>query len=175
MTAQISKDPVSIFCSDIVGFTAMSSEMDSACVCRILHHLFATMDRLAHIHGVQKIDVVGDAYIATTNFTEPQPADHAARLARFALAASAAARHILPDSTSRGLRAAGAQLRIGLHCGAVFGAVVGERSGKYTLVGEAVNVAARMEQTCLPGQIQCSAAMARAIAEQADGLLLRPR
>ena len=153
------------FFSNIVGLKHHeSSEIYAACVCSILdlHRLFSALDRLFYLHGV-------------TTFTEHQPHDHAARLTRFALAASAAARRILSDATARGLRAAGAQLRIGLHCGAVFGAVVGERSGKYTLVGEAVNVAARMEQACLPGQIQCSAAMARAIAEQSDGLLLRPR
>ncbi len=176
--SQISKDPVSILYSDIVGFTAMSSAMDAVQVSRMIHRLFSHLDRLAYIHGVQKVDVIGDAYVAATNFTENQPADHAARLARFAIAAAAAARSAFADkdgSDRRRRPASGVQLRIGMHCGAVFGGVIGPRGSKYTLVGEAVNVAARMEQTCLPGRIQCSAAIARAIEEQPCGLLLRRR
>lgn len=84
---QISKDPVSIFFSDIVGFTTLSSEMNVVQVSNLLHSLFSKLDRLAYIHGVQKVDVIGDAYVAATNFTEDQPTDHAARLARFALGA----------------------------------------------------------------------------------------
>jgi hypothetical protein len=85
---QISKDPVSIFFSDIVGFTTLSSEMNVVQVSNLLHSLFSKFDRLAYIHGVQKVDVIGDAYVAATNFTEDQPNDHAARLARFALGAA---------------------------------------------------------------------------------------
>ena len=29
-------------------------------------------DRLAYVHGVQKVDVIGDAYIAAANLTEEQ-------------------------------------------------------------------------------------------------------
>ena len=71
---QISKDPVSLFFSDIVGFTALSSEMDVIQVSNMLHSLFSKLDRLAYIHGVQKVDVIGDAYVAATNFTEDQVA-----------------------------------------------------------------------------------------------------
>ncbi len=38
-----------------------------------------------YLHGVQKVDVVGDTCIAATNFTENQPDEHAARIARFAI------------------------------------------------------------------------------------------
>ena len=68
----INKDTVSLMFSDIVGFTALSSTMSAERVSNMLSRLFKRFDRLAHLHGVQKIDVVGDAYIAATNFMEDQ-------------------------------------------------------------------------------------------------------
>ena len=78
----ISTSMSSIFYSDIVGFTQISSKLSADKVARMLNNLFKRLDRLAYLHGVQKVDVGGDAYIAATNFTEDQPDDHAARLAR---------------------------------------------------------------------------------------------
>ncbi len=34
--------------------------------------MFAQFDELAQLHGVQKIDVIGDAYLAATNVIEDQ-------------------------------------------------------------------------------------------------------
>jgi hypothetical protein len=68
----ISKPSVSLLFSDIVGFTAMSATMDPGKVTSLLRRLFYKLDRLAYIHGVQKIDVIGDAYIAAANFSEDQ-------------------------------------------------------------------------------------------------------
>ncbi len=62
----------SIFYSDIAGFTALSSRLPACAVARLLDDLFRRFDALAYLHGVQKVDVVGDAYIAATNFTEDQ-------------------------------------------------------------------------------------------------------
>ena len=72
----INKSNVSLLFSDIVGFTALSSTMTAEKVSSMLNRLFKRFDRLAHLHGVQKIDVVGDAYIATTNFMEEQVCVH---------------------------------------------------------------------------------------------------
>ena len=87
----VSKNLASVLFSDIVGFTAISSGLDARKVSDLLNRLFRKFDRLAYVHGVQKVDVVGDAYIAATNFVEDQATDHAARLARFAVAAIEAA------------------------------------------------------------------------------------
>jgi hypothetical protein len=46
--------------------------MDPAQVSRMMTRLVTKFDRLAHIHGVQKVDVFGDAYIAAANLTEAE-------------------------------------------------------------------------------------------------------
>jgi class 3 adenylate cyclase len=68
----VSRECVSVFFSDVVGFTTLSSRMEAGRVSRMLGRLFARMDALAAEHGVQKVDVIGDAYLAATNFLEEQ-------------------------------------------------------------------------------------------------------
>ena len=169
----IQRNMVSLLYSDICSFTTMSSTMDASKVSSFLNRIFKKFDRLAHLHGVQKVDTVGDAYIAATNLLEDQPDDHAARLARFAcdMLAAARATPIDENDPERG----GVSIRVGLHCGPVSGSVVMQNSGRYTLMGETVNVAAAMEQRGAAGLVQCSAAFAELVTAQTHGLTLHRR
>ncbi len=181
--APVARACVSVFFADVVGFTALSSALHPARVVCLLDRLFAELDALAALHGVQKIDVIGDAYLAASNLLDDQPHDHAARMARFAVAAVAAARRIPIDPDGDGDCGAPAaaarpcaQLRGGMHCGPAAAALLGTWGGlKYTLVGDTVNVASRMESTSAPGRVQCSAAAAALIARQAPAVPLAPR
>ena len=67
--------------------------------------------------GVQKIDVIGDAYLAATNMMEEQAEDHASRIVRFSLDVMVAAQATpLDEENPDGPHV---QIRIGLHCGPV--------------------------------------------------------
>jgi class 3 adenylate cyclase len=173
----VSKQEVSLFFSDIVGFTSISSEMDAGKVTSLLNRLFRKFDDLAYHHGVQKIDVVGDAYIAATNFVEDQSADHAARLARFAIDAMRAANNtsIDEDDSRDSGRIGGVPIRMGMHCGPVSGSVIGSQNLKYTLLGDTVNIASRMESTSIAGRIHCSEPMAQLISDQAPDVMTQCR
>ena len=167
---------VSVLFCDVVGFTALSAQMPAAHVAGLLRRLFAAFDALALRHGVQRVDVIGDCYVAAANFLEEQPADHAARLARFALDAVAAAA-ATPLRIGAGASCESVGVRIGMHCGPASAEVVCGQGHKYTMFGDTVNVASRMESSSLPGRVQCSAAMAALLAAQArgQGWLLQPR
>ena len=176
----LSRENASVLVSDIVGFTSLSATLGPAAVARALRQLFSRLDRLAGLHGVQKVDVIGDAYVAATNLTEDQPHDHAARLARFALDAAAAAEDVLVDGLAGPDDGAAAgprrrlRVRVGLHCGPV-AAVVAAGGLRYALLGEAARGAARMEATGAAGRVHCSAAAAKLLMQQAPDLRLRPR
>lgn len=72
--APVMRDCASLFYSDVAGFTRLCAGLSACDVAQLLDSLFRRLDHLAYLHGVQKVDVVGDAYIAATNFTEDQVA-----------------------------------------------------------------------------------------------------
>ena len=164
MTA-VSKPSVSLLFLDVVGFSEMRGSMQPIKVLNLLDRLFGAFDTLATEHGVERIDIVDGCYIVAANFSSHQPADHAVRLARFALAAVRTAASTAVDTQTP--RLGTVQLMAGMHCGAVCGSVVGAHGGrKHTLHGDAVNVASRMESHGAPGAVQCSAAAAALIEAQ---------
>jgi class 3 adenylate cyclase len=183
------KEEVTVFFSDVVGFTELAADAAAAAaatssgggidVCGVeavidlLDRLFARLDVLADRMGVRKIETIGDAYLCTTNLAGDQPDCHAARMARFARAARAAAARTLisPADPSRGR----VRLRIGIATGPCVATVVGRRHPKYTLYGDTVNTASRMEAASLPGRIQCTAHTADLIRRQDPRIALAPR
>jgi len=127
---------------DLVGFSKYSSDRPAPEVVRDLNDLYSLMDRLAIECHVTKIKTSGDLYMAIA--TGPKAADN---LACFSL---------------RVLEQAGEKwrFRIGLHLGHVAAGVVGDTRSLYDVWGNAVNLAARMEQTGSEGRIQVSAEFA---------------
>ena len=63
-------------------------------------------------------------------------------------------------------------LRIGLHIGYVVGSIVGT---KYTVLGDAVNMASRMESTSIENRIQCTGAFALHVQDQVSAANPKPR
>ena len=55
---------VTIFFSDIVGFTNISAQLSPAEVMEMLNRLYLTLDRLTARHGLFKVETIGDAYVS---------------------------------------------------------------------------------------------------------------
>mmetsp|Transcript_24363 Transcript_24363/g.54895 ORF Transcript_24363/g.54895 Transcript_24363/m.54895 type:complete len:1195 (-) Transcript_24363:108-3692(-) len=159
------RDMVTIFFSDIVGFTTISSTLDPVKVSNMLDRLYSAFDRLSQTHGVFKVETIGDAYMAVTNLVEDQPFDHALRIARFAIGAIKAAQStpVDLDDPSKGT----VQIRVGFHCGPVVANVVGTRNLRYCLFGDTVNTASRMESNSEALKIHCSERAADVLKKQA--------
>lgn len=159
------REVVTIFFSDIVGFTTISSTVHPSKVSNMLHRLYTCFDQLSVEHDVFKVETIGDAYMAVTNLVKDQENDHAARIARFAIDAVAAANEtpIDQDDASMGT----VQIRVGFHSGPCVAHVVGLKNPRYCLFGDTVNTASRMESNSVAGRIHCSATAARHVRRQA--------
>jgi len=160
-----SRECVTIFFSDIVGFTDISAQLDPMRVSDMLHRLYTVFDALSTEYEVFKVETIGDAYMAVTNLVnEEQHNDHALRIAQFAIHAIEAADSTLIDTNNPDLGTI--QIRVGFHSGPVVANVVGSRNPRYCLFGDTVNTASRMESTSVKGQIQCSERSAKILVDQ---------
>lgn len=139
-------EDVSIFFSDIVDFTALTSAMNPESLIMDLNKLFTEFDRIAKKHNVEKIKTIGDAYMAVCGVSKKQE-DHALRLANFAFDVMSASQQFIIGHSK-------VDLRIGIHAGEAIAGIIGEDKYSYDLWGDAVNIASRMENTGEKGQIQ---------------------
>lgn len=152
-----------VYFSDIVGYTEIASSLSPTKLSDLLDRLYSKFDRLCDLHHVFKVETVGDAYMAVTNLVKEQH-DHVALMARFALDAleTASGTLIDEDDPSKG----SIKIRIGFHTGPVASHVVGSKNPRYSIIGDTVNVASRMESTSKEGRIQCTEKSARLLEEQ---------
>jgi Adenylate and Guanylate cyclase catalytic domain len=80
--AQVYPDTTVMF-ADIVGFTAWSSSRDATQVFHLLETIYASFDALARVHGVFKIETIGDCYVAVVGLPKKRK-NHAVVMAKFA-------------------------------------------------------------------------------------------
>jgi len=149
---------VTIFFSDIEGFTTIASEVDPIDVVHLLNRLYIVMDYCASLLPVYKVETIGDAYMVVGGLIEPD-CHHAAAVADFSILV----RHCVQVVTNPACDDAPIRLRMGVHCGGIVAGVVGTLMPRYCLFGDTVNTASRMESTSAAGQIQCSELVADAL------------
>jgi len=146
-------DPVTIFFSDIVGFTDLSSSLPPQKVMDMLDRLYTSLDHLCGDAELFKVETIGDAYMCVGGLPEPQ-ADHTRRVALFSLQAVRAANETLIDEDDPSLGYI--NIRVGFHSGPVVASVVGQLNPRYCLFGDTVNYASRMESNSLSNKINMS-------------------
>ena len=138
---------VTVTFADIVGFTALSSEMPPARVVALLNGLFTRFDEAAQEFGIEKIKTVGDAYMAVCGLPVSVP-DHSARMVRMAIRMV----HITREQAME--HHVSMKLRVGINSGPVVAGVIGKSKYIYDLWGDTVNLASRMEAGGVPDTIQ---------------------
>ncbi|XP_063155748.1 guanylate cyclase soluble subunit beta-2-like [Candoia aspera] len=149
-----------ILFSDVVTFTNICSACEPIRIVNMLNSMYSKFDRLTSIHGVYKVETIGDAYMVVGGVPVPVPS-HAERVANFALGMRIAAREVMNPVTTRPI-----QIRIGIHTGPVLAGVVGEKMPRYCLFGDTVNTASRMESHGLPDKIHISSTAFKALPPQ---------
>ena len=139
---------VTVLFADVTGSTALGEALDPESLRRVMSRFFMEMSAILQRHGGSVEKFIGDAVMAVFGLPTVHE-DDALRAVR----AAAEMRLVLRSLNEELQRAHGVslQIRTGVNTGTV---VVGDLvAGQSFVTGDAVNVAARLEQSAQPGEI----------------------
>jgi class 3 adenylate cyclase len=137
---------VTILFADLEGFTPYSERSDPREIVALLNAYFEVAVPAIYNEGGTVLQFAGDAIMAVFNAPTRQP-DHALRAARSALALQAAVEAV-PIAGAR------PRFRVGLNTGEVLvGNIGSEEMRNFTVIGDATNVAARLQTFAQAGQV----------------------
>uniref|UniRef100_A0A8C1BPT1 Guanylate cyclase n=1 Tax=Cyprinus carpio carpio TaxID=630221 RepID=A0A8C1BPT1_CYPCA len=145
-------DEVTIYFSDIVGFTTLCHFSTPMEVVDMLNDIYKNFDSILDNHDVYKVETIGDAYMVVSGLPRRNGNRHAKDICCMALDILS----FLGTFQLQHLPGIPMWIRIGVHSGPCAAGVVGIKMPRYCLFGDTVNTASRMESTGLPLRIHAS-------------------
>ena len=124
-------DNVTIYFSDIVGFTTISHYSSPIEVVQLLNDLYTLFDEILSGYDAYKVETIGDAYMVVSGLPIRNGNRHAGEIATFALDLL----HNCGKFQIKHLPGVPLRLRIGIHSGACVAGVVGLKMPRYCLFG----------------------------------------
>uniref|UniRef100_A0A7N4V866 Guanylate cyclase n=1 Tax=Sarcophilus harrisii TaxID=9305 RepID=A0A7N4V866_SARHA len=145
-------EEVTIYFSDIVGFTTICKYSTPMEVVDMLNDVYKSFDHILDHHDVYKVETIGDAYMVASGLPKRNGNRHAVDIAKMALDILS----FMGSFELQHLPGLPVWIRIGVHSGPCAAGVVGIKMPRYCLFGDSVNTASRMESTGLPLRIHVS-------------------
>ncbi|XP_074050638.1 guanylyl cyclase C [Macrotis lagotis] len=145
-------EEVTIYFSDIVGFTTICKYSTPMEVVDMLNDIYKSFDHILDHHDVYKVETIGDAYMVASGLPKRNGNRHAVDIAKMALDILS----FMGSFELQHLPGLPIWIRIGVHSGPCAAGVVGIKMPRYCLFGDSVNTASRMESTGLPLRIHVS-------------------
>ena len=118
---------VTIYFSDIVGFTTISALSSPMEVVDLLNDLYTMFDSILEDFDCYKVETIGDAYMVVSGLPIQNGIKHASEIATMALTLL----HACGKFKIRHMPGVPLRLRIGLHSGACVAGVVGLKMPRY--------------------------------------------
>ncbi|MBU0705383.1 MAG: tetratricopeptide repeat protein [Chloroflexi bacterium] len=145
---------VAVLFADAVGFTHLSASLDAESVFNLINDLLSRLVECVHRYNGMVDKFTGDGLMAV--FGAPIAHENDSEMAvRAALDMQKAAAEFEP--IARAQLGAPLQIRIGIHTGLAIAGILGTREqAAYTVIGDTVNLAARLEALAQPGHILIS-------------------
>jgi len=142
-----------LFC-DIRGFTSLSERLTPEQVVSLLNEFYTLMIETTFKHDGTLDKFIGDAVMAVFGAPIAHP-DHALRAVRTAVAMQSGIAELNERRAGQGKEPI--LIGIGVNLGEVVAGTVGtEDRMEYTVIGDSVNLAARLESNAKPGRILIS-------------------
>ena len=134
-------EEVTMFFSDIEGFTKIASLATPMGIVSLLNRLYMLFDSAIDKYDAYKVATIGDAYIVVSGLPEKNGDRHAGEIALLSLELIDSIKGFeIPHIPGTFLN-----MRVGLHTGACVAAITGLKMPRYLLFGDTVNIGARIE------------------------------
>lgn len=161
-----------ILFSDIVGFTRLSERLEPEKVVDFLNLYMTVMSNIIEEEGGIVDKFIGDGIMAVFTNNEAEQAMAAVRAGLRMQEAVEREQSLWGDIDSD---LAKVNIRIGINSGRVISGNVGsEQRMDYTVIGDNVNVAARIEQACKPGGVLVSLSTFEDVKLRVDATEMEP-
>jgi class 3 adenylate cyclase len=148
-------EEVTIVFSDIKNFTGIAGTLKPEVLVKLLGRYFGEFDAAITSYGLEKIKTIGDAYmfVGGLNGGAQENAIHAIDASKRMLSTVESLRDEMIYEYGVSF-----EFRLGMHTGPVVSGVVGTVKYAFDIWGDAVNIAARMEQHSESGKVNISEA-----------------
>ncbi|CRK95793.1 CLUMA_CG009250, isoform A [Clunio marinus] len=129
-------ESVTVYFSDIVGFTEIASTCSPLEVCSFLNSIYKMFDERIECYDVYKVETCGDAYMVASGIPERSDVKkHVSEISTMALDLLHASSYFkVPHSKNEKI-----QIRSGIHTGSVGAGIVGTKMPRYCLFGKFKN------------------------------------